>query len=214
MIQRILRKHKGAEAFETVLVLPIVVLTFYALLVFFYMAMAFVSYNTASNMIAESLNTRQSAFWNSADKYNGNLPTNIKVNGNFGNDNSEGLYLLDSDLIIHDGSDNATNSTNVDLRSAVIQSIVNVAGVDDSSNKNHLLIPFSKIDKIDVVFSKPIANTLSGNKGDVSTNGTRRSQIVGTSVKVKIYYHLNNFRPFGWETGRVSMYSVGYNVIS
>lgn len=160
------KEHNGSEGFESVILTPLMFLTFVLLLYFLFISLAYISYNNVANNIAQELNMRQSGYKEAIERYP-SLPNDILT---YRNSNSGELlrssYLNNSDVIVSPNT----------------QSLASGAYFAIDKHKEQFVIPFTEITKIEIISTKPI---------DISN-----SSMTGAVIKVRIHYtNMNTGKP-------------------
>lgn len=62
-------EHDGSQAIESIMLVPLMLATFFILLSFFFMSLTFILYNNVANSIAQDLNMRQTGYQKAIDDH-------------------------------------------------------------------------------------------------------------------------------------------------
>lgn len=191
-IKNLLNKEcEGVMAVESMILTPLIYITFLLLLYFFFMMVTYISYNNLANAIAQDLNMRQTGYLTAKATY----PYMPPIKTNFINDGTQeggARYLNSSDVVV-DASEGDV------LRNATYYAL--------AKNKDRICIPYSEVKGIEVRTAKTI----------YPSNG---SAMAGNVIKVKVKYQSFMRINFGGQgrggvlQNNLLMNAVGYNVIS
>lgn len=177
-------EHKGSQGVESVILAPLMFITFVILLYFCFMSLTFISYNNLANNIAQELNMRQSGYTEAMNKYS--TPPRVLTyrNANDGINIPPSAYLPASAITVSPGT-------------SALQSGAYFA-ID--KHKGQFIIPFSEIKGVKVTTTKAIDPSIG-------------RKLAGTVIKVEIEYTSMVLGKPG-SGGLIPMRAVGYNVIS
>lgn len=178
-------EHTGSEAVESVILTPLMFITFIILLYFFFMGLTFISYNNVANSIAMELNMRQSGYETAMRNYPTAPQILTYVNSTT---TSDGLYPRSAYL--------SASKINVSPNTQELKSGTYFAL---TKYQKQFLIPFAQLNGIEVTTTKPIKYSMG-------------KQLAGTVVKVKVHYNTMTFGEQGH--GLIPMTAVGYGIIS
>lgn len=183
------RKKRGAAAFEWVILSPLMIITFIALLYFFLITTSFVQYNNLANKIAQDMNMRQSGY--------AQLEGTTKPVFNFKNasDITGGTGVGDSRLRrFLSGTKTTPAISNVPIKTNSSEIFLKSAYYSIEKNKPGFYAPGAYATEIRVdAFRNGIA---ASNFGSINMSGT--------IIKVNI-----RFRVFG-----ILLNAKGYNIIT
>lgn len=175
---------KGSQAVESVILAPLMFVTFMILLYFFFMSLTYISFNNLANSMAQDLNMRQTGY----EKAIANNPYISDVwtyrEPESKSETPTGRYLYSSDVVVEPETQA--------LRSGVYYTL--------DKHKGQIIIPFSEVKKINVTASQSI-ETSKGRK------------LAGTLIKVEISYSSSIFGN-GNGFGKIDMKAIGYNIIT
>lgn len=153
------RYHKGDVAFETIILTPLVMVTFLMILFFFFMSLTYISYNNLANTIAKELDMRQTGY-KTAMTTNTSIPEIWTYRNATSGSIPSGRTLKDTDITINDDDNPA-------LRAGLYAAM--------KKYKNQFTVPFSEITHINVKTSKDI-------------NVDMGHEMAGTVISVEIKY--------------------------
>lgn len=152
-------EHVGSEGLETVILSPLMFITFVIILYFFFMCLTFISYSNLANSIAQELNMRQSGYETAISSY-----STMPVVWTYRNSTAEsgiptGRYLSASDVSVSPNTQALKSGTYFSL----------------DKHSGQFTIPFSEVKGIRVYTTKSI-------------NPSMGKELAGTVIRVEIDY--------------------------
>lgn len=183
MIKQLLNEeHIGSEGFESVLLSPLMFSTFLILLYFLFIVLTYISYNNVANSIAQELNMRQTGYREAINNYP-NAPKILTYKNSNSKEMPNSALLSSSNILVSPETQALKSGTYFAL----------------DKHKNQFIIPFSEIEKIEVISTKTIEPSMG--RG-----------MAGAIIKVKIGYTTTTLG----RTGRsfIPMTAIGYGVIA
>mgnify|MGYP000588296083 CR=1 FL=1 len=192
-IKNLLNKEcEGVMAVESMILTPLIYITFLLLLYFFFMMVTYISYNNLANAIAQDLNMRQTGYLTAKATY----PYMPLIKTNYiNNGTQEGgfTYLSSSDVVV-------SRSGYGVLRNATYYAL--------EKNEDRICIPYSEVKGIEVKTAKPI---------HPSDGSAMAGNVIKVTVKYQSFMRINFIGPGrdgGLFQNDLLMNAVGYNVIS
>lgn len=151
-------EHIGSEGLESVLLSPLMFITFVIILYFFFTCLTFISYSNLANNIAQELNMRQSGYETAIANYSTMPQVWTYRNSNTG-DIPTGRFLNASDVHVNPGTSALKSGTYFAL----------------DKHKGQFVIPFSEVKGVTVTTTKAI-------------DPAQGKKLAGTVIKVEIDY--------------------------
>lgn len=187
--------HTGSVTVESIILAPLMFITFIILLYFFFMMLTYVSFNHLSNDIASELNMRQSGYTVAQHVYY-NLPRiyTYSVETNSSGSIKEGHYLTSNDIEVTPYTNELLCGTYYALDKYNAKK--NSGGAN--FKKQSLNVPFSEVKHIKVSASKPVK----------CSDGEK---MAGNVITVEITY---SCKVFGTNFIQPELKALGYNVIT
>lgn len=152
-------EHDGSEALETVILSPLMFITFVIILYFFFMSLTFISYSNLANSIAQELNMRQSGYKDAISSHSTMPEVWTYRNGTGPEGVPSGRFLPASSVAV---SPNTTA-----LKSGTYFAL--------DKHKDQFVIPFSEVKGIKVYTTNAIDPAMG-------------KKLAGTIIRVEIEY--------------------------
>lgn len=189
MLGFINRKKKGAAAFEWVILSPLMIVTFVALLYFFLITTSYVQYNNLANKIAQDMNMRQSGY-NDVQSMNRPVFSFKNVGGDIsgGRDQNSRLRAFLS------GTKDSPTITNVPISTNSSEKFLKAAYYSIEKNKSGFYAPGVLATSIRV----------DAHRNGVPATNFGSINMSGTIINVRI-----TFKAFG-----LTLNAKGYNIIT